>query len=196
MRTAPALLVLLSLSAFSAPAGIVDRIAVVVGANVITQTQVEEEVRVTEFENQQPLNLGPEDRRAAAERLVDQRLLRNEMDLEHYRPPAATEGAKLLEEYRRENYPNSARFEAALQRYNITSQQLESHLLWQAELVSFVDFRFRGPAPAAPPSKTESASRASAGSAAAEAASDAQLDAWLKDARSQTRIEFKKDAFE
>jgi hypothetical protein len=195
MRTAPALLTILFLSSFPAPAGVVDRVAVVVGTHVITQTQVEEEVRVTQFENQQPLNLGPEQRRAAAERLVDQQLLRNEMELEHHSPPAANQGAKLLAEYRRENYPNSARFEAALRHYGITSQQVESHLLWQADLVSFVDFRFRGPASAAPTSQNEGASGARTGSPA-EAAGDAQLDEWLKDARSQTRVEFKQDAFQ
>ncbi|HLI83370.1 MAG TPA: hypothetical protein VKV17_05600 [Bryobacteraceae bacterium] len=193
MRT---LVALLLLSTPATTAGIVDRIAVIVGTQVITQTQVEEEVRVTQFENQEPLNLGPEARQAAAERLVDQQLLRKEMNLERYRPPAANEGAKLLDQFRRENYPDAGRFAAALKHYCITAQQLENHLLWQAELVSFVDFRFRGPASAESPLKTESASRALPGAAAADAASDAQLDAWLKDARSQTRVEFKKEAFQ
>jgi hypothetical protein len=170
-----------------AHAGVVDRIAVVVGTHVITQTEVDEEVRVTEFENQEPLNLSPDERRAAAERLIDQQLLRNEMQLEHYQPPEASEGTRLLDEFRRENFPAPARFEAALQRYGITQQQFARHLLWQAELVRFVEFRFRAPAPSTP-----SASIPSSG----PGDGNAQLDAWLKDARSQVRIEFKKDAFQ
>ncbi|HEY7389642.1 MAG TPA: hypothetical protein VH640_14095 [Bryobacteraceae bacterium] len=168
-------------------AGVVDRIAVVVGTHVITQTEVDEEVRVTEFENQEPLNLGPDERRAAAERLIDQQLLRNEIQLEHYQPPEAGEGAKLLEDFRHQNYPAPARFDTALQRYGITQQQLARHLLWQAELVRFVESRFRGPTPS-----TSSASTPSSG----PSDGNAQLDAWLKDARSQVRIEFKKDALE
>jgi hypothetical protein len=168
-------------------AGVVDRVAVVVGTYVITQTEVDEEVRVTEFENQEPLNLGPDERRAAAERLVDQQLLRNEMQLEHYQPPEASEGAKLLEEFRGQSYPAPARFEVALQRYGITQQQFARHLLWQAELVRFVEFRFRGPAPSTGSASTPSPTPGDG---------NAQLDDWLKDARSQVRIEFKKDAFQ
>jgi hypothetical protein len=166
------------------PAGVVDRIAVVVGTRVITQSEVMEEVRLTQFQNQEPLNLSPVARRAAAERLVDQLLLRDEMQLEHYQPPEASEGARLLEEYRRENYPTSAAFVAVLQKCGITQEQLQRHLLWEAELVRFVEFRFRGPV-AQTPSQAQSA-----------VSPEAQLDAWLKDARSQTRIEFKKDAFQ
>jgi hypothetical protein len=169
-----------------ARAGVVDRVAAVVGAHVITQTEVDEEVRVTQFENQEPLNLSPDERRAAAERLVDQQLLRNEMQLEHFQTPGAGEDERLLEEFRRQNYPVPARFEAALQKYGITKQQLAQHLLWQAELVRFVEFRFRGPAP----------STRSASTTPTPSDGNAQLDAWLKDARSQVRIEFKKDAFQ
>jgi hypothetical protein len=173
-------------------AGVVDRVAVVVGTHVITQTEVDEEVHVTEFENQEPLNLSPDERRAAAERLVDQQLLRNEMQLEHYEPPEAGESTKLLEEFRRQNYPAPARFAAVLHSYGITQQQLERHLLWQAELVRFVEFRFRGPAPSTGSASTPSASPPSSGSTDG----NAQLDEWLKDARSQVRIEFKEDAFQ
>jgi hypothetical protein len=183
MRTFSTLL----LVSLIAQAGVVDRVAVVVGTHVITQTEVDEEVRVTQFENREPLNLSPDERRAAAERLVDQQLLRNEMQLEHYRPPEASEGTRLMEQFRRQNYPAPARFEAALRSYGITQQQLARHLLWQAELVRFVEFRFRGPAPSTPSASTPSPTPADG---------NAQLDTWLKDARSQLRIEFKKDAFQ
>jgi hypothetical protein len=185
MRMACAILTIVLFPSFFGSTAVVDRVAVVVGTRVITQTEVMEEVRVTQFQNMEPLNLSPDQRRAAAERLVDQLLLRNEMQLAHYQEPEASEGARLLEEFRRENYTATTAFEAALRRYGITQQQLERHLLWQADLVRFVEFRFRGPVPTAGP-----------GSASADASVDAQLDAWLKDARSQTRIEFKKEAFQ
>jgi hypothetical protein len=177
----------LVLFSVTAHAGVVDRVAAVVGTHVITQTEVDEEVRVIQFENQEPLNLSPEERRAAAERLIDQQLLRNEMQLERSQAPPASEGARLLEEFRRQNYPAPARFEAALRKYGITAQQLERHLLWQAELVRFVEFRFRGPSPSTPSASTPPPTPSDG---------NAQLDAWLKDARSQVRIEFKKAAFQ
>ncbi|HEY5163139.1 MAG TPA: hypothetical protein VII81_09020, partial [Terriglobales bacterium] len=59
-------------------AGVIDRVAVVVGTQVITESEVLLEVRLTEFFNGQPLDLGVDQRKAAAERLVDQQLIRNE----------------------------------------------------------------------------------------------------------------------
>src|SRR5580700_11903799 len=44
-------------------AAVVDRVAVVVGKTVITESEVLDEVRLTEFLNGQPLELGPQQRR-------------------------------------------------------------------------------------------------------------------------------------
>lgn len=168
----------------AAHAGTIDRVAVIVGSQVITESEVDEEVRVTEFENQAPLDLSPGKRHEAAERLVDQKLIRSEMQLENVAEPPASEANKAMETFRREHFASEAQLQTALQKYGITREQLAQHLLWQIAAVSFVDQRFRGPAPPAQP-----------GAAPAPAASD-ELDAWLKEVRSQTRIEFKKEAFQ
>src|SRR5450432_3413792 len=60
-----------SLMVLAAAAGVVDRVAVVVGDTVITESEVLDELRLTEFLNSQPPDTRPEQRRAAAERLVD-----------------------------------------------------------------------------------------------------------------------------
>ena len=73
----------------AAQTGVIDRVAVVVGNQVITASEVELEVRLTEFLNGAPLDLGPAARKAAAERLVDQQLIRNEMQAAGYAAPAA-----------------------------------------------------------------------------------------------------------
>src|SRR3954465_12499103 len=75
----------------SLPAAVVDRVAVVVGNTVITETEVLQEARLEAFLNGAPLDLGPAARRAAAERLVDQQLVRNEMRIGAYPQPTATE---------------------------------------------------------------------------------------------------------
>ena len=188
MRTA---ILAVLLYAFSARAGVVDRVAVVVGDQVMTESEVDEEVRITEFENQEALDLSAAKRRAAAERLVDQQLIRNEMQLERFQAPASN-GAALLQDFRREDFPSEARFEAALHQYGISQAQIEQHLVWQAAALRFVDFRFRGPQPAT----AQSANRSRPGAGPTGASEDPQLDAWLKQARAQTHIEFKKEAFE
>jgi len=191
MRTG---LFFVTLTLLPAQAATVDRIAVVVGNQVITQSEVEEELRVTAFENQEAVDLSAAKRREAAERLVDQQLIRNEMKLEGVQPPPDTEGPTLLESFRRHHGESEGQFEAALRKYGITKQQFEQHLLWQAAAVRFVDFRFRGPAVGAAP--VEGASRVQPGATEAPGAEEPQLDSWLKEARSQTRIQFRNDAFQ
>lgn len=199
-------------------AAVVDRIAVVVGNNVITESEVDEEVRVTELLNQQPLDLGPEQRRAAAERLVDQQLIRGEMQIGGYAVPPAADADALLRQFRQEHFKTMAQFRAALAHYGISEEQLKQHLLWQLTALQFTDARFR---PGVPQSPVQSASRAAPGPQPLQQSAnrlrptqsrqqgadrtraegqadtvDQMLDAWLKEARGQTRIDFKKDAFQ
>jgi parvulin-like peptidyl-prolyl isomerase len=194
MRKLPCMASTAILWAVFAHAGVVDRVAVVVGNQVITESEVDEELRVTEFQNQEPLDLAPDKRRAAAERLVDQQLIRNEMRLENSPMPPEGQIQGQQENFQRQHYASEGQFEAALRKYGITKEQLGQHLLWELAAVRFVDFRFRGLAAAEPP--VQSADRLKAGSSPSVPGSDAQLEAWLKDARSQTRIEFKENAFQ
>lgn len=176
-------------------AGVIDRVAVVVGTQVITQSEVEEDLRVTAFQNQEPLDLSPAKRREAAERLVDQELIRNEMQLENVAQPPASDVNSLIDSFRRQHFASETQLEAALRKYGITRQELGDHLLWQQAALKFVDMRFRGPA-IGPAPAVQSANRMRDGATPPPASDDPQLDAWLKEARSQNRIEFKQEAFQ
>jgi len=179
-------------------AAVLDRLAMVVGNQVFTEGEVHDEVRLTQFLNQQPLDLGPEQRRAAAERLVDQQLIRNEMQIGGYPQPPQSEADAMLRNFRQEHYRSIAQFRAALEKYGITEEQLKQHLLWQLAAVRFTDARFRPvPAPTLPAPSIQTADRLRAGADAPAGNSvDQQMDAWLKTARSQIRIDFKKEAFQ
>ena len=63
------------------PGTIIDRIAIIVGKQVIKDSDITREIRLTSFLNTDPLDLGPGARRRAANRLIDQALIRNEMRL-------------------------------------------------------------------------------------------------------------------
>jgi hypothetical protein len=193
-----------------AAAAVVDRVAVVVGKNVITESEVLEEVRLTGFLNGQPPDLGPEQRRAAAERLVDQQLLRQEMAIAHYPEPPASEAEAMLRQFRREHNMTEAQFRAALEKDGLTEERLKTHFRWQLAVVRFTEQRFYAGMPAAPapgtgedgqakapaPPKPEQEANRSAPGAEDESAVDRQMDAWLKEARRQTRVRFIKDAFQ
>ena len=189
---------------------VLDRVAVVVGTGVITESEVIEEARVTDFLNGRPLDLGPAALRQAADRLVDQQLIRNEMEIGRYTEPPNSEGEAMEQKFRQEHYSSQAAFRAALQKYGITEQELREHLLWQLTALRFTDQRFRSTLPPATgeaareapeaPSEVQTASAGQGSSARTEAAAggdvDQKMDAWLKDARSHTRIQFKKEALQ
>ena len=173
-------------------AGVVDRIAVVVGDSVITESEVLRELRLTQLINGQAPDLGPEQRRAAAERLVDQQLIRNEMEIGRYPQPSDAEAAAMVRQFSQEHYAGSTQFRAALEKYSITEEELKQHLLWQLAALRFTDQRFHSIVPEAP---TQSADRSGPEVKSAFDV-DKQMEAWLKETRAGTRIQFKQGAFQ
>jgi len=178
--------------AAAAQTGVIDRVAVVVGNQVITESEVLLEVRLAAFLNGQPLDLSAAPRRAAAERLVDQQLIRNEMQVGGYAMPAESEGDAVLRSFRQANHPNIPAFRAVLEKYGLTEDEVKRHLLWQAAALRFTDQRFR--AAVAPPA-SQSADRSTDADSAKDTVED-EMDVWLKQARTSTRIQFKKGAFQ
>jgi hypothetical protein len=184
---------------------VVDRIAVVVGKTVITESEVRRELALTHFQNNQPPVFSAEQRRAAAERLVDQQLIRNEMEAAGIAPPSPDDADELLREFRKERFAGDAQYREALARYGITEKELKDHLAWQLAAIRFTDARFPAPLPdpdaPAPPGRN-GADRSAPGSDSdgADRAGDngvqRQMEAWLKEARGRTRIQFKKEAFQ
>src|SRR5438046_1912632 len=87
-RTGVLMKVLLLFFALAAcRAEIIDRVAVVVGNSVITESEILREIRLTAFLNGEPLDFSPASKRKTAERLVEQRLIRIEADSSLYPPP-------------------------------------------------------------------------------------------------------------
>ena len=177
------------LAAGMAGAAVVDRVAVVIGKKVITQSEVEQDLRLTEFINAQPLDLGPLALRDAAQHLIDQELIRQEMQNGAYAQTSASQADALLRKFRQEHYPSDAAYHAALQKYGVTEAELKQRLVWQLAAIQFTDFRFR---PLQAPEGAQSADRAADGTSSSV---DQQMEAWLKQARSDTKIVLKPEAF-
>jgi len=170
---------------------VVDRVAVVIDKKVVTESEVLDELRLTEFLNDQPLELGAKARRDAAERLVDQELIRRELEISGYAPPSANEADALLRKFRQDRFHSLSDYHAALRKYGIAEEQLKSHLLWQLTAIRFTDQRFRYQLPEA---GSQSADRAADDVPANSV--DQQMEAWLKEARDNTKITFKPEAFQ
>jgi hypothetical protein len=170
---------------------VLDRIAVTVGNDAITEGEVLEEIRVTALLNGEQLEFSPDARRAAAERLVDQYLIRHEMASGGYTEPTPAQTEKVLSDFIRNRFHGRAEYEQKLKQYRVTEDELKAHLLFQLQAIQFTDLRFT-------PSQPNEADRAASSGPDGAAPSDVdrQLEAWLKQVRSQTRVEFKKEAFQ
>jgi hypothetical protein len=200
-----------------APAEIIDRIAVSTGNNVITTSDVDREIRVTAFQSGVKPDFSPANRRATAQRMVEQRLIRREMDQSHYPLPGPAEGDPLVEQLRMSRYQNDADFGQALADYGITEQDLRDELLWQLTLLRFIEVRFRPgvhvsdeeiqeyfdknvkpAAQAAHPGQPVSLEdyRDQIENALTEQHTNREVDKWLQDARKRTEIVFHEEAFQ
>jgi hypothetical protein len=183
-------------------AGIVDRLAVIVGQQTITQLQLDEEIRVTALLNHGPIMRDVETRRAAADRLVEQLLIRREMEQSRYPLPDEQDVNLYVEQIRRQN-GGSTGFGKTLATYDLSESTLRQHLESQLVALRFVEYRFRPDAAIsdedietayrhkAEDSNTKptlEASREPIRAELTEARTDAALSAWLAERRRQVNI--------
>jgi hypothetical protein len=205
------LLLCVFLALIAGRAEIIDRVAVVVGNRVITDSEILREIRLTAFLNGAPLDFSAASKRRTAERLVEQRLIRNEIDSSRYPapPPDAVEQSWKEVQSR---FPTPARYQQELRRVGITEEELKAHLQRQLTTLRFLEFRFR---PAIQIGEDEMSKyfnqrvvpelkkahpemdfslddyREQVEQALVGELVDKASDAWLKAARDHTRIEFR-----
>jgi hypothetical protein len=121
---------------------IIDRIAITVGNQVITAAQVEEEIRLTAFLNHEKPDFSAAERKKAAGRLIEQALIKRDMDLSRYPLPGTGEAAASWSDVKLSYAPESL-YQQKLHEYGITEDALERRLIWQLTLLRFIDYRFR-----------------------------------------------------
>jgi hypothetical protein len=185
---------------------IIDRLAITVDQRVITEAQLDEEIRVTAFLNQEPVRRDADARRNAADRLIQQELVRRDMEVSRYPMPTQGEVDVLLADTKQQIRPD--RFAAQLSQYNLTEDIVREHLRFQLMMLRFIDFRFRPDIQVSesditayynqelekwksshtgmPPSLEDS--RASIEKAITNQRVDYAVSAWLEETRKQVRI--------
>ena len=122
---------------------IIDRIAVTVDTSVITMSEIVLQLRITAMLEDKPLKLDEEAIREAADRLIEQTLVRREIAIADYPAPSPDVADKALQDLKQQRYGSDAIYRAALQKYGVTEAALKSQLLWQLTLLRFVEVRFR-----------------------------------------------------
>jgi len=121
---------------------IIDKIVITVANQVITQSQIDDEIRVTAFLNREKVDLSADARKQADARLVEQALIKREMDISHYPLPELSDAGESLEALKA-TYSTESEFQNALQASGITADELTLRLWWQLTLLRFIDYRFR-----------------------------------------------------
>ena len=194
-------------------AEIIDRIAISVGNQVVAESQVDEEIRLTAFLNHEKLNLSVAERKKAADRLIEQALIKRDLDLSRYPVPAPSDADASLHDVKLSYSPES-QYQQMLQEYGITEDGLKRRLLWQLTLLRFIDYRFR-PGIRIPdadvkayydqelvkwnqqgiqPVPTLEDSRAKIEEILTERRIDQALDAWMVETRKQVAINYLDEA--
>jgi hypothetical protein len=108
-----------------------DRIAVSVGKQVITESAVVLDLRVSAFLDRMPVDVSPAKKREAAERLVDQLLILRDANESH-----------LLEQVKKQ-FGSAEEYQAELRRYQIQESDVEAQLVSGLIALMFTDLRFR-----------------------------------------------------
>lgn len=134
----------LALMAAAVAAGqvMVDRVAVSFGLDVITLSAIQRQARMSAYMEGKPVEDTPAARRAAAERLIDQALVRREMNLSRYTPIPMEEVRTRLEEFREKLGMTPEQFAQNLAKYGFTPDDFLQELYWQATVLRFIEFRF------------------------------------------------------
>jgi hypothetical protein len=187
---------------FSLPAlaTIVDRIAVAIGNQVITQSEIDQRIRLTAFENGQQPDFSAASRKQATQRLIDEKLVEHEMSIGRYPGMPDERKPALLSAYEKNG---AAKLDAELARRGLTREDLMNDLARQQDLLTFLNLRFR---PAVQVNEQDVQSyyrqhfaqanvplnevRSQIEQKLTDERADSELDAWLKRQRQRTRIDY------
>ncbi len=194
-------------------AEVVDRVAVAIDKTVIPASEIIRQIRITALLNNETPDFTPSARRDAADRLVDQALIRREMQTSGYVSDPSDQGVVIYKAFR-SRYPDDTAYNAALAKYDLTDQDVKDAFQWQATFLAFVEVRFRTGItvpedelrdyyndqkrkndPAIGNLSFEDA-RPQIEQMLTQRRIDNALDRWLGQARTQTRIDYRKEAFE
>jgi hypothetical protein len=134
---------LLAIFALPGSATIIDRIAVSVGNRVISASDIDREIRVAAFLNGVKPDFSAAARRTAADRMVEQTLVRLEVENSRYPAPADADVKAALDEFKKQHYADDAAYEKALADYGISEKDVFSEVAWQRTLLTYIDVRFQ-----------------------------------------------------
>ncbi|MEO8048772.1 MAG: hypothetical protein ABI833_00020 [Acidobacteriota bacterium] len=131
-------------------AEMVDRISVVVDSQIIKHSDIFRDIRLTDFLNHETPSFAVAEQKKAVARLIDQALIRKELDAGLYSIPDPSEVDSLLQQLKN-GFGSDAAYRRALATYDLSEADLRKQLNWQLTVLRFVSLRFGGGAPVPEP---------------------------------------------
>ena len=128
--------------ALAARGEIIDRIAASVGNRVITASDLDRELRVAAFQDGVKPDFSPARKRATAEAMIEQKLIRTELANSRYPLPDPAELAPAIEQFKKAHFKDDPQYRATLAEYGIAEEDFKELLLWQRTLLLFIQVRF------------------------------------------------------
>ncbi len=122
---------------------IIDRIAVVVGNAIVKDSDIDRDLRVTSFLNNQTLDFSNASRKKAVNRLIDQIFIRREIEVGDYPTATLSQADQQLDRLEKQRFRTQAAFEQAVRRYGLTELDVRLQFQWQLTVLRFIDVRFK-----------------------------------------------------
>lgn len=211
-RSLAAALILAGPTGVRGLAEIVDRVSVVAGTRAIKQSDIDRDIRVVSFLNQTTPDFSLRSRKEAASRLIDQLLIRQDIQSAGAPPAAVTEMEQLLAQVKK-RFASDGIYRKALAQYGLSEEDLKSALLWQLTVLRFIDQRFGSSAAISDQEieqyfnshraefvKSHPAARSASdvrpeveGEISGEHANQ-QFEAWIDQTRKDARIEYREES--
>jgi hypothetical protein len=129
-------------AAISAKGETLDRIAVTVGRHVISERDILQDLRISGFIDGKSTDWSGQQKRTAADRLIDQYLVLEDAALTRAPLPSASEGTAMLAPIKA-RYASEQEYRTALGQAHITETELSEHLLAGLRMLRYTDLRFR-----------------------------------------------------
>ncbi len=130
-------------SAAGVRAEIVDRIVAIVGLEAITSSEVETELRLEAMLNQADVKPAEEAGESALQRLIDRRLILQDLEVTPFLLAQPAEAERLLRQLRDQTYLDGRDFNSALIHYGLTEADCEAFIAERIRFERYVSFRFK-----------------------------------------------------
>jgi hypothetical protein len=119
---------------------VIDRIAATVGKQIIAESQIRDLLRIAAYEQKRPYSETPLLRQQSLQDLINQTLIKREMELTRFPAPRAEQVDAEWERLRSLHGEASAE---AMRAAGLRETVLREYAVWRVTLLNFIEYRFR-----------------------------------------------------